>query len=206
MQTPFIYAASGLAALNTIKAAITTVHLVKDIGSTDVYATITGALSIASDTITAGDMSISEIEGIDTLVIAGKNDLTKTGESNKYHTGTATAGTANTITETGQAWVVDTYIRKVAHIKSGTGSGQSAAIISNTADTLTFAAAAFATVPDATSVFEIFDDLSVVYTDGTQIIHAVDESTDKAVSAAAEDTVSVGAANIPVPIVQAKVA
>lgn len=205
MEIPFMYAAAGLAALNAPKAAITAVHLVKDIGSTNDFATITGALSIANDAVTAGDMTIQTIDNVDTLVIAGKNDLTKTGQSDKHHTGNATAGSATSITEAGQAWGINSFIRKVALIKSGTGSGQSAKVVSNTADTLTFAADAFATPPDATSVFELYDDLAIVYTDGTQIIHAVDESTDKAVSAAVEDTVSIGAHNIPAPLVQNKV-
>jgi hypothetical protein len=204
MNTPYIYEDAGLAALNTLKANITKVYLVKDLGSTNDFSTITGSLAIANDMITAGDMSIQDVDGLSNLVIAGKNDLTKTGKSDKWHTGNASAGTPNTITEAGAGWVVDTYIRKVVHIASGTGIGQSAKVISNTSDTLTFEANAFQISPDDSSVFELYDDLSVVYTNGTKVLLAVDESTDKAVSAAVEDTVSIGAANVPVPIVQNK--
>ena len=203
METPFIFAAAGLASLNAVKAAITQVHLVKNIGSTDVYATITGALSVANDTVTAGDMSIAIENSINVLTIAAKSALTKTNDSEQYYVGTATSGTTATLIDSGAAW--PDYSGKVVHLTEGTNVGESAKVLSNTATTLTFAADAFTSAIDATSKFVILDDLSIVYTDGTQVVAVFEETTDKAISAASADVVNISLSKLEEPVASNKV-
>ncbi len=203
MNIPFIFAAAGLAQLGAIKAAITQVHLVKNIGSTDDYATITGALSVANDGITAGDMSITEVDGLNVLTIAAKSALTKTNDSEQYAVGTATSGTIASLTLTGAAW--PDYSGKVAHITEGVNIGKSAKIESNTGDTLSFAPGTFPAAINGTSKFVIVDDLSVVYTDGIQVIAVLEEITDKAIDAANGDVVNISANKIDAPTVSNKV-
>lgn len=71
--------------------------------------------------------------------------------------GTATAGAATTITDSGQAWGTNLYAGKTVTIVSGTGVGQSRTILSNTATALTISSGAtdWTTNPDNTSVYEI---------------------------------------------------
>lgn len=71
-----------------------------------------------------------------------------------FATGTATSGGATTLTVTGKTWAVNQWANAQVRIVSGTGAGQIRTIASNTADTLTVAAA-WATNPDATSVYQI---------------------------------------------------
>lgn len=67
--------------------------------------------------------------------------------------GTATAGsTTTTLEDTTKTWTVDQYAGMTVTITTGTGSGQSRTIVSNTATVLTVATW---TAPDATSVYQI---------------------------------------------------
>ena len=68
--------------------------------------------------------------------------------------GTASAGTASTLTDTSQSWTVDAFANDYVHIYEGTGSGQVREITSNTSDTLTVSSD-FVTTPDATSKYRI---------------------------------------------------
>lgn len=69
-------------------------------------------------------------------------------------TGTATAGGATTLTDSGKSWTTNVYAGFLVRITSGTGSGQIRTISSNTGTVLTVAAA-WAVNPDATSVYAI---------------------------------------------------
>jgi len=71
-----------------------------------------------------------------------------------YVTGTATAGTTTTLTDTTKAWTVNGYQNRVVRITSGTGVGQVRNIASNTATALTVSTA-WTTTPDATSAYVI---------------------------------------------------
>ena len=85
--------------------------------------------------------------------------------------GTATAGSATTLTDTAQAWTVDQYKNQMVYIVAGTGRGQFALILSNTATALTLVKAwtspswylAAGVAPDATSAYMIAPDSSAVY-------------------------------------------
>jgi hypothetical protein len=68
-------------------------------------------------------------------------------------TGTASAGGATTLTDAGEAWVVNAYTGYYCSITAGTGVGQSRLIASNTAEELTVAA--WGVTPDNTSEYVI---------------------------------------------------
>lgn len=75
-----------------------------------------------------------------------------------FYTGTATAGGATTLTDSGAAWPVNAFAPN-AHtwrvgITAGTGAGQTRNIASNTGTVLTVSAA-WTTNPDATSAYRI---------------------------------------------------
>ena len=209
---PFIFQTAVDAYLNAVKGAIKTVHLVKDYLPADSFATKTTTKSVANISIAAEDMSITEISGVDKLVINPKSNLAKTINSTKYIIDVATGGGVNSMIQTGAGWTINEHERRVVHIVSGTGAGQSAKIASNTADTLTLeqktvgynnAVAiledAFAIAPDNTSNFEVMDDIWAVYVSDTEEVYAIDETTDKAISAASGDQVSVSGTAIGLP-------
>jgi len=68
--------------------------------------------------------------------------------------GTATAGSANTLTDSTKSWGVNDFADQTVKIVGGTGAGQSRVIASNTATVLTVATN-WATNPDATSQYVI---------------------------------------------------
>lgn len=69
--------------------------------------------------------------------------------------GTATAGAAKTLTDTNQTWGTNSFAGYTVKIISGTGSGQTKTIASNTATILTVDGN-WKTNPDNTSVYEIY--------------------------------------------------
>jgi hypothetical protein len=78
-------------------------------------------------------------------------------------TGTATAGSSTTLTDTGKTFTVNQYLSAPGsatyqlHITGGTGSGQRRRISGNTATVLTVKPN-WVTAPDATSTYEIIQD------------------------------------------------
>jgi hypothetical protein len=71
-----------------------------------------------------------------------------------YVTGTATAGTTTTLTDTTKAWTVNGYQNRAVRITGGTGVGQVRNIASNAATAL-IVSTAWTTTPDATSAYVI---------------------------------------------------
>ncbi len=69
-------------------------------------------------------------------------------------TGTATAGAASTLTNSGKAWTVNQWTNYQIRITGGTGAGQVRTIASNTATVITVGTA-WTTNPDATSTYSI---------------------------------------------------
>lgn len=67
--------------------------------------------------------------------------------------GTATAGAATTLTDSGKVWTVNAWAGYVVRTTGGTGSGQERVIVSNTATVLTVAT--WTTNPDATTTYAI---------------------------------------------------
>ena len=72
----------------------------------------------------------------------------------EFATGTATAGGASTLTNSGKAWATNQWANSQVRITAGTGAGQIRTIASNTGTVLTVSAA-WTTAPDATSVYEL---------------------------------------------------
>jgi hypothetical protein len=69
--------------------------------------------------------------------------------------GTATAGSSTTLTDSGKTWAINEQAGRLVRITAGTGIGQTRTIISNTATVLTVASA-WTVTPDATSVYSIW--------------------------------------------------
>lgn len=77
-------------------------------------------------------------------------------------TGTATAGTTTTVTDSGKSWTVNQFAGMYVYLTAGTGNGQAAGyIVSNTATQLTIKSA-WTTAPDATSVYRIVNNAMTV--------------------------------------------
>ena len=79
-----------------------------------------------------------------------------------FATGTATAGGASTLTNSGKTWTTNQWTNSQVRIVSGTGAGQIRTIASNTGTVLT-TSAAWTTQPDATSVYNIEGNDDFVY-------------------------------------------
>jgi hypothetical protein len=102
-------------------------------------------------------MRVKNVRGPNTSPLIGYTGLASTDS------GTATAGGATTLTDSGKSWAVNTYAGYELRIASGTGSGQRRTIASNTATILTVSSA-WATNPDATSVYAIYRPLDTLLT------------------------------------------
>lgn len=74
----------------------------------------------------------------------------------------ATTFTSATIGLAGAGWTVNEHAGRFVKITAGTGANQMAYILSNTATVLTIAGT-FTTTPDATSDFEIWEDIGINY-------------------------------------------
>ncbi len=96
-----------------------------------------------------------------TIITVDGNWKTNPGATSTYQvvwgdpssTGTATAGTTTSLTDSNAAWGVNQWTGYILHIDAGTGSGQSLTVTSNTATVLSFATA---TAPDATSTYSLY--------------------------------------------------
>ena len=86
-----------------------------------------------------------------------------------FATGTATAGGASTLTNTGKAWAVNSWTNYQIRIVSGTGAGQIRTIASNTATVIT-TSTAWTTQPDATSVYSIEGNDDFIYYIGNNAV------------------------------------
>ncbi len=115
--------------------------------------------------------------------------------------GTAAGGSASTLVMTAAGWTPNKYANADVLIVSGTGSGQRRRIASNTADTLTLAAAVtgnprtgdWTTIPDATSVFRIVPSSDFLYYMPGTTLNAI-YRLDVAQGAGAAWTANLGAA------------
>ncbi len=94
-------------------------------------------------------LRVQNVRGPNTAPLIGYTDVAA------IVTGTATAGGATTLTDSGKAWTTNEYAGFELRITSGTGSGQRRSIASNTGTVLTVSTA-WATNPDSTSVYGIF--------------------------------------------------
>lgn len=86
-----------------------------------------------------------------------------------FATGTATAGAASTLTDSGKAWGTNQWANAQIRITAGTGVGQVRTIASNTGTVLT-TSAAWTTNPDATSVYAIEGNDDYLYLIGNNAV------------------------------------
>lgn len=89
--------------------------------------------------------------------------------SSGYVNGTATAGTASTLTDSGKTWPTNGFTNYQVRIISGTGIGQIRTIASNTNTVLT-TSAAWTVNPDATSVYRIESNDDFMYLLGNNAV------------------------------------
>lgn len=121
----------------------------------------------ASDeiSIAGGDVSLGNRSGGGREVTLAAKSGTVGVNVPALSNGTATAGSATTLTDSGKSWTTNAYAGKVARITGGTGAGQVGYITSNTATVLTFSNT-LATPLDNTSVYEVREDLHIALYDG----------------------------------------
>jgi len=152
------------------------------------------ANSVGNISIAPSDMAITDSDGDKILTINAKSGVNKTQDSDSYETGTATAGSPTSLTDTGAAF--PNRENKVLHITAGTGVGKSAKILAgNTSNVLSFADIGLAL--DSTSKYKILDDLVIVYTDSvnSKVKLVKEETTDQAVSVSSGNPVNFSASN-----------
>ena len=122
----------------------------------------------ASATNTRGETEPQERGITGTLVLNYTNDdifdLWKAGTDvgTQQTTGTATAGSSTTLTDSGSGWSTNAYAGMMVRITGGAGKGQVRMILSNTSEVLTVSRA-FSTTPTTTSTFEIVTATSVEF-------------------------------------------
>jgi hypothetical protein len=78
-----------------------------------------------------------------------------------FESGTAAVSASTTLVTAAKTWLTNCWTNYQVRITGGTGAGQYRTIISNTATTLTVAA--WTTIPDATSTYEITGDDDKIY-------------------------------------------
>ena len=86
-----------------------------------------------------------------------------------HDTGTATAGAATTITDSGASWGTDQFINYQVRITAGLGIGQIRRITANTGTQITVASS-WTTNPDATSQYAIECDENAIYLMGNNAV------------------------------------
>jgi hypothetical protein len=86
-----------------------------------------------------------------------------------FATGTATAGAASTLTNSGKAWATNQWANYQIRITGGTGAGQIRTIASNTGTVITVGTA-WTTQPDATSTYSIEGNDDFIYYMGSAAV------------------------------------
>jgi len=76
----------------------------------------------------------------------------------KQDSGTATSGTATTLTDTNKAWTINEFADKAIVLTAGAGGGDVRKIVSNTATEITIDVA-FSATPDVTSEYAVYDEV-----------------------------------------------
>ena len=168
--------------LNDIKTVATKMLMLSAYVAGDTYATVFANKLNAGATMAPADFTLASSGSNRTLTTAAGKTDPATASSTTYDVGTATGGSTTTLANTGKSWTVNAYANRAVQITSGTGAGQTGAIASNTATVLTISPA-WATAPDATSVYKIVDDLHFAFTDGTaNVIWVTDETSNQPIT------------------------
>lgn len=173
---------AGTNAATTITTALTTTftgNLTGSVGSvTGAVGSVTGAVGSVTGNV-GGNVSGSVGSVVAAVTLSA-------GDSPVFFTGTATAGGASTLTDSGQTWTVNALAGCRVKITSGTGAKQSRVIVSNTATQLT-ADRAWVTNPSTDSVY------AVIASDSPK----TDSNLKVAATIATGDIVDVPAGSIP---------
>lgn len=131
-----------------------------------------------------GDFALGDKAGGGREVTVGAKSGTIGANLPIIDSGTATSGGATTLSDTSKAWSVNAHANKVVTIVAGTGSGQTRIIASNTSTQLTVSAA-WDTNPDATSQYEIREDLHIAIYDGgasPRLLVVTDETSNQSLT------------------------
>lgn len=169
------------ALLSNIKDNVDSMRLLTAYTQEDTWATVNAA-SIADDPRVTGDYTPGDSGNGRQIASAAVAGVSATASSQQYYASTATGGSPTTLIDTAQTWGVNENSDRIVEIISGTGSGQTRRITSNTIDTLTVPT--WTTNPDATSVYEIRDDLHIAHVDAglTLVLAVTDETTNQVVT------------------------
>lgn len=122
----------------SIAFAVSTANAIGTVGA--------GTGGLLPGSVTNGVVSATEAPLGDALTVDTTNAVQLVGPT------AVTSATATTLSASA-AWSTNAYVGDIVEIVAGTGQGQVRSIVSNTANQLTVAA--WATVPDTTSVFRI---------------------------------------------------
>lgn len=104
--------------------------------------------------ITTGITDVLSVNYIAYFCLGDGYDMKHARRASLNDSGTATAGGASTLTDSGKAWSSNYWAGGHIIITSGTGSGQTRKVASNTATEITVSSA-WATQPDATSAYTV---------------------------------------------------
>lgn len=115
---------------------------------------------IAAETGATDGIAPAAVIGTDSVLVATPSWYLTGYDS--FATGTATAGGASTISNSARNWTTNQWTNYQIRIVSGTGAGQIRTISSNTATQITVSSA-WATQPDATSVYNIEGNDDFIY-------------------------------------------
>lgn len=165
--------------LNAVKTVATKMMLIKAYTAGDSYATVTGN-KLAEVTMATGDYTLATSGSNRTLTTGTKSTTASATQADIVATRAATAGSTTTLTDSTQSWTTNDKASYVVTAVAGTGAGQSAVIVSNTATVLTFAAVG--TAFDATTTYRINTNLHIAFTDGSaKVLWVTDETSNVAV-------------------------
>ncbi len=181
------------AALSHIKDNANSLELVKAYDAADSRATVL-TNTVCSIALVTGDFTLAAHATTGRKVTLQAKSGTASASSSQYESGTATSGAATTLTDTGASFADRTG--KVVKITGGTGSGQVRRIASNTSTVITVDTA-WTTNPDATSTYEILDDLHWVIISGTEVLSVHDEGSNQVITSG--NTVNSPALEVQLP-------
>lgn len=138
---------------------------------------ISSAISMAGIDLVLADKAGGGRE----VTVAAKAGVVEAMVNTLVDSGTAELGGVATLTDTDKTWVVDSLIGKTLKPVSGTGAGQASVITSNTATTATVENN-WATQPDATTGYEVRQNMTLVIYDGggaPRLLLVTDETNDQ---------------------------